>query len=66
MPVKGPTVEFPAKAIKETDKALLCAIGELEIWIPQSQIYDDSEVWKEDDEGTLVISEWIAKQKGLI
>jgi hypothetical protein len=35
-------------------------------WIPKSQIDDDSEVWKEGQDGTLVISEWIAMQKALV
>lgn len=52
-------------AIKQTDKALLCQVGDDEVWIPQSQIDDDSEVWKEGQEGMLVVSEWIARQKGL-
>jgi hypothetical protein len=51
--------------LKATDKALLCDINDDEIWIPQSQIDDDSEVFQEGDEGTLVISLWIAEQKGL-
>ena len=33
-------------------------------WIPQSQITDDSEVWKVGDEGNLVITDWFAKKKG--
>lgn len=48
-----------------TAKALLCVIDGDEVWIPQSQIDDDSEVWKAGDKGTLVISDWIATQKGL-
>lgn len=35
-------------------------------WIPQSQVHDDSEVWREDDTGDLVLSRWIAEQKGLV
>jgi len=50
---------------KETDKALLCEIEGEEMWIPKSQIQDDSEVFAEGDEGDLIISEWIAKEKGL-
>lgn len=34
--------------------------------IPQSQIDDDSECCKTGDHGELVISEWIAIEKGLI
>lgn len=52
---------------KMTPKALLCVIEDEEVWIPQSQIDDDSEVYDdgENSEGTLIISEWIAEQKGL-
>jgi hypothetical protein len=51
--------------LRTTDMALLCEIDGSEYWIPQSQIDDDSEVWEEGDEGMLVISKWIADQKGL-
>jgi hypothetical protein len=54
------------RALKQTENALLCLIDGEKIWIPQSQISDDSEVWKEGDEGTLVITEWLAIQKGLV
>ena len=53
--------------IAETEKAILCDFGDgVEHWIPQSQIDDSSEVWKLRDEGLLIISEWLAGQKGLI
>lgn len=54
-------------AIKETPKAILvqCAEWEEDLWIPKSQISDDSEVAADGDEGTLVISSWIAEQKGI-
>jgi hypothetical protein len=48
-----------------TGKAILVVIEGEEYWIPQSQVDDDSEVWEKDDEGTLVISDWIAEQKGI-
>jgi len=53
--------------IKGTEKALLIRFetGEEE-WIPQSQIDDDSEVYAEGDEGTLIIPEWIATERGLV
>jgi hypothetical protein len=50
---------------RQTDKAVLVEADGVEAWIPQSQIHDDSEVWKEGDEGTLVIPEWLAEAKGL-
>ena len=50
---------------KDTEKAILVEIDGEEHWIPLSQIDDDSEVYQEGDEGVLVISHWIAVQKGL-
>ena len=35
------------------------------IWVPQSLVDDDSEVWKKGDKGKLVIPEWFASKKGL-
>ena len=51
---------------RATGKALLVETEDGdEHWIPQSQIDDDSDVYADGDVGDLVISEWIAKQKGL-
>ena len=67
------------EVLKDTGKALLVRVdvddpvyemsgeGNLEdglLWVPQSQIHDDSEVWQEGDSGTLVVTRWIAEQKG--
>lgn len=35
-------------------------------WIPQSQIREDSEVWKEGDESEPGIPEWCAIEKELV
>jgi len=53
-------------SIHETDKAVLCDGGILDeqTWIPKSQIHDDSEVWREEQEGELIVSHWFAEQKG--
>ncbi len=51
---------------KETEKALLCLIDGKELWIPKSQIDDDSEVFEEGHYGTLIITQWIAEQKELV
>lgn len=60
-------VEFPgAKCTRATAKALLVVIDGKEHWIPQSHVHADSEVWQAGDEGTLVVSQWIAEQKGLV
>jgi hypothetical protein len=54
-------------AVHETDKAIKVDFGELgEQWIPKSQIHEDSEVYEDGHHGDLIISRWIAKQKGLL
>jgi hypothetical protein len=35
-------------------------------WVPKSQIDDDSEVYKANTEGVLIVSDWLAKQKGWV
>ena len=52
--------------LAETTKALLVDIDGEEHWIPTSQIDDDSEVYKKGQEGQLVISDWIAGEKGIV
>lgn len=60
-------VSFDDVTVKaETDKAILCVIEDKEHWIPLSQIDEDSEVYAKDTEGKLVITEWLAKTKGLL
>jgi len=60
-------VEFEdVEAIAETALALLCVVEGERYWIPQAQISEDSEVYRKRHTGKLVISKWIAKQKGLI
>jgi hypothetical protein len=65
----GPVVEFDGcEALRETDLAILVRFEDgREEWIPKSQIADDSEVFDADENraGTLVVTEWIAEQKGL-
>ncbi len=50
---------------RETDKALLVVVEGEEVWIPKGQIHDDSEVYRQGDTGMLIVSLWIAEQKGL-
>lgn len=65
--MRGTVVEFEdVECVRATEKALLCRIDGKEHWIPQGQIHDDSEVYRDGDRGKLVISEWIATQKGLL
>lgn len=59
------------RVLRFTDKAVFVEVvesGERE-WFPLSQIHDDSEIYDEsvvDEEGVLVVSAWLAKQKGLL
>lgn len=55
------------KALRLTPNGnLICSCPEWddEVVVPDSQIDDDSEVFKVGDEGTLVVSEWWATQRG--
>lgn len=62
------------EVIKDTGKALLVRVDPSDpvyemtedgtTWVPQSQIHEDSEVWQEGDSGNLVVTRWIAEQKG--
>lgn len=51
-------------ALRATEAALLVEIDGAQVWIPQSQIDDESEVWEPGQEGDLIVSKWIADQKG--
>ena len=51
--------------IRESERALLVRIDGHEHWIPKSHVHDDSECYKEGDTGTIVVSSWIAKERGL-
>jgi len=53
-------------ALKETEAALLVEIEGEEFWVPKSQIDDDSEVYKVDTEGTLIIPLWLAEKMELV
>lgn len=61
-------VSVDATVIRETELAVLVEVDGEEVWIPDSQIDDDSEIYVgagEGTEGVLVVNDWIAKQKGL-
>jgi len=40
--------------------------GSAEVWIPQSVVHDDSEVYTEGTDGELVIHYWFAQKKGWV
>ena len=58
-----------AECMREKPKALEIWAPKFQkaaFWVPKSQVHDDSEVYKEGDRGTLIISGWLAEQKGWI
>jgi len=59
------TYSCRATALRQTDGALLVELesGE-EVWVPQSVIDEDSEVYEEGHEGDLVVSDWFARKQG--
>lgn len=62
----GFTFDEEVKCTKETSDAILVRWGLIdEMWVPKSQVHEDSEVWKHGQEGTLVVSTWWAEQRGL-
>lgn len=60
--------DHPSKVVctKATDKAIL--VRELgtgkQTWIPKSVLHDDSEVYDEGHEGTVVVFNWYAEEEG--
>lgn len=60
-------VETRATALRETDAAILVRFDDgVEAWVPKSQIDDDSEVYAKDHDGTLIVTHWLATQKGWV
>jgi hypothetical protein len=55
-----------AECTHRTDKALLIEADMFDgpTWVPVSQIRDSSEVLEVGDGGTLIVSRWLAEQKG--
>jgi hypothetical protein len=51
---------------KETAQAILIALDTgRSVWIPKSQLGEDSEVYAEGTNGTLILKTWLAEQEGL-
>jgi hypothetical protein len=51
--------------IRETENAFLIRYEGEEIWIPRSQLADADDYAAGDEDVTLSVTEWIAKQKGI-
>jgi len=54
------------QGIAATEKAVLVNVDGEEMWVPLSQVHDDSEVYAKDTAGILVVSSWFASKKGLL
>jgi len=54
-----------AKAVGATDKGIWVQADDLddEVFVPDSQIDEDSEVYKKGTEGTLIVTDWFARKK---
>lgn len=46
-----------------SDKMLLMALGDEDVWIPRNQISESSEVYEVEHEGKLIVSEWIVETR---
>ncbi len=53
-------IQATAKAIRIKHDSIAWSV-----WIPQSQIHDDSEVYKPNTDGTLIIPRWVAERNNL-
>lgn len=53
--------------LRATFKALLVELGQggPQKWVPRTQLSPDSEVQRENDQGTLIVAEWFAKKAEL-
>jgi hypothetical protein len=62
------TIEYEGcKIVHATHEAILVLIPEVDEeepqWVPQSQVHDDSEIWRKGDAGTLTITQWWAERQ---
>jgi hypothetical protein len=68
-PGKEPCSVGKVKILRKTDRAILVqfeGVGGRELWIPQSAVHADSEVWKNvGDTGELIVEQWLAEREGL-
>jgi len=58
--------EDDVACVADTVAAVLVELDGEDVWIPRSQLHDDNEVNAKGDTGKLVMTRWIAEQKGLV
>jgi hypothetical protein len=54
------------EGLRETAEAVLIYLDDVgdEVWIPRSQIHESSDVQDEGDVGSVVVTNWLAKERG--
>ena len=64
---KSPDVTvYGVSVLRESEKAILIKLkSEEELWLPKSQLREGGTAQKKGDTGTVVMSAWIAGEKGL-
>jgi hypothetical protein len=55
------------EVLHETERAWLCNVDGSEVWIPKSQLLDDSDPLEAGTDGvfTIVVPMWLAVEKGI-
>ena len=63
-------VEFQeeVRCIAETDRAICCVAvaGGPKVWVPQTCVHDESEVYGRGHVGKLIVKQWFAKKQGWV
>jgi len=59
-------VEFEASCTAATDRALLLDLEGEEVWVPRSQVRNDSDIESAGDAGCVYITTWFAKKENLV
>lgn len=59
-------IEIACKKLGETENALRIYDGGQSVWIPKSQIEETDHDFDTKGEGTIMLPEWLAIEKGLV
>lgn len=54
------------EVLNESAHALLIKLDGQTYWVPKNHVSDNSEVYKVGHSGTMIVSAWIAEQKGWV
>lgn len=62
----GNAVLHGAYVKAETDRAILVEVDCEDVWVPKSQVHENSDDLHQGDEGRLVVRRWFAEKEGLL